>query len=279
MLEQVATPATFIDQLAESPAHAYIFRNYCEFRHDNAEIAMVLGNSAQSPRILLAHYKGGMMVIGDPVTFDAVAEDLLHHRVQQDPPWRAEEMRDATLERPDRPGLFCNSTPLDFWKALARAGFEVDPEAATVAYTWYTTGKPRFADEVKHPCRLGRGLELHEYVRRGISYDPEGIYTKMCLEHGPSFVCEVEGEPVCWSATHLNGTMAMIYTPEEHRRMGFARSLAAFQIDYMLEQYGLACCHIISTNEASNSLVQEFGLERAGGPLVWRNVQWPETSK
>jgi hypothetical protein len=76
----------------------------------------------------------------------------------------------------------------------------------------------------------------------------------------------VDGEPVCWSATHLSGTMAMIYTPEEHRRKGYAKSLAAFQIDHMLEKDGVACCHIISTNTASNELVKNFGFS---GGRAW----------
>jgi GNAT superfamily N-acetyltransferase len=276
MLVQVREPAKWIDDLSESPAHAYVFRNNCEFRHDNTETSIVLGNRAENPDLLISHYKGGMMVCGRPETFDAAAEDLLHHRVEQDPPWSIEDMRDSTLEEPGRPGMFCNSTPLKFWEALARAGFEVKADDEVVAYTWFTTGEPRFAELVSHPCRLGQGTELHQYVRQGISYDPEGVYTKMCLEHGPSFVCEVDGEPVCWSATHLNGTMAMIYTPDEHRRKGYARSLAAFQIDYMLRRDGLACCHIISTNTPSNEMIKTFGFKRAGSALVWRMVHWPD---
>jgi GNAT superfamily N-acetyltransferase len=278
MLIQVAEPAKSIEGLAESKAHAYVFRRYCEFKHDNTDTAVVLGDSAKSPRILLAHYGGNMLVQGDPQAFAAAAEDLLYQRVEQDPPWSLGAMQDATLEKPDRPALFCNSTPVGFWEALKDAGFEVNPEDKSVAYTWMTEGEPRFSHLVEHPCRLGEGEELHQYVRQGISYDPEGYYTRLCLQNGPSFVCEVDGEPVCWSATHLSGTMAMIYTPPEHRRKGYARSLGAFQIDFMLKHHGLACCHIISTNTPSNELIRTFGFVRVGAPLVWRNVVWPESA-
>ena len=155
------------------------------------------------------------------------------------------------------------------------AGFEVDLEDSTVANIWYLTGEPRYSHLVKHECRLGQGTELLELVKQGISYDPEGEYVRLCLEHGPSFVCEDRGEPVCWSATHLSGTMAMIYTPEEHRRKGYARSLAAMQIDYMLEHFGIACCHIIDTNTASQKLVRQFGLKMLDFELVWRMAYWP----
>ena len=130
---------------------------------------------------------------------------------------------------------------------------------------------------VKHPCRVvNAGLELYELMRQAIDYDEEGEYTRKCLEQGPSFVCEVEGEPVCWSCTHLGGTMGMIFTPEKHRRRGFAKSLAAFQINYMLETTGHATCHVMEWNEASQRMVALFGMNRFNEPMIRRTLFWPE---
>ena len=67
----------------------------------------------------------------------------------------------------------------------------------------------------------------------------------------------------------------MIYTPPEHRRKGYARSLAAFQIDHMLREYGVACAHVISTNMESASMMEMLGGRRIQETLVWRTVYWP----
>jgi hypothetical protein len=88
-------------------------------------------------------------------------------------------------------------------------------------------------------------------LREGIHYDETGEYTRECLEKGPSFACEVDGEVVSCSCTHLSGSMGMIYTPQQHRRKGYGNSLAAFQVDYMLAHIGPAFCHVNIHNEAS----------------------------
>ena len=98
---------------------------------------------------------------------------------------------------------------------------------------------------------------------------------RQCVRHGPSFVSEIDGEPVCWSATHMTGTLAMVYTPECHRRKGYAKSLGAFHIDYILGQQGMAVCHIIGDNLASEKMMDSFGFTVIDEPLVWRNVYWP----
>jgi hypothetical protein len=85
----------------------------------------------------------------------------------------------------------------------------------------------------------------------------------------------VDSEPVCWSCTHLNGTMGMIYTPEQHRRKGYAKSLAALQIDTRLASDGIACAHVVDHNVASMGMMAGFGAERWEEALCWRAVYWP----
>ena len=67
----------------------------------------------------------------------------------------------------------------------------------------------------------------------------------------------------------------MIYTPPELRRHGYARSLAAFQIDHMLGLEGFAVAHVIDDNVASMNLVASMGARHWEEPLVWRSVFWP----
>jgi hypothetical protein len=219
------------------------------------------------------------MIYGAMQHYIAVMDDLLHGRVAQDAGWPDELLqRDWNREGEAQPQLFLNSSPFAVWRAACTAGFMPHPEdlGRPVAYLWYYSGGPHLAHEVRHPCREVEGLELFELMKQGIGYDPEGRYIRLCLEHGPSFVCEIDGGPVCWSCTHLNGTMGMIYTPEQHRRQGYARSLAAFQIDAMLARHGVAVCHVIDTNVASMGMVSGLGGKCCEEALVWRQIGWPQ---
>ena len=111
-------------------------------------------------------------------------------------------------------------------------------------------------------------------MRQAVDYDPSGEYIRRCLREGPSFVCTVGGEPVCWSCTHINRCMGMIYTPPEHRRHGYARSLAAFQIDRMLKEDGIAHCFVLEWNKASQGLLTKLGASLVPEAVVWRHLGW-----
>ncbi len=188
-----------------------------------------------------------------------------------------------------KPYVFVHA-PYPAWKSGIEAGFKpwwdkkMDEEKKRRkmrmgdARTWYVTGKPRFAKRVNYPCRvIERGDEILSLIIRGVEYG-EGAkdYLRACLLLGPSFVCEVDGEPVCWSGTHLSGTMGMIYTPPEHRRKGYAETLAAFQIDYMLKRDGIAVAHVVIRNKASENLLKSFGAEHSPGTITWRSLFWPK---
>jgi len=198
-------------------------------------------------------------------------------RIEQNPPWPDEQTRGDWEHWMLAKGLFVNASPLVLWEMMQDAGFEPDPNERKQrhAYLWTIEGEPRFGHMMRHSCRLGEGEELWELLRQGISYDSEGEYVRRCLRRGPSFVCEVNGEKVCWASTHLNGTMGMIYTPPQHRRKGYARSLAAFQIDHMLKTCGVACAHVVSTNVESESMMRSLGARRIHDPVVWRTLYWP----
>jgi GNAT superfamily N-acetyltransferase len=145
------------------------------------------------------------------------------------------------------------------------------------ASTWYIEGKPRYGKLVKHKCRALDGSdELLPLIMQGVEYGPDAKdYLRACLLLGPSFVCEVKGEPVCWAGTHMGGTLGMIYTPPEHRRKGYAQSLAAFQIDYMLRRHGIVVAHVMVGNKPSEKMMQSLGAQRSPGASVWRSLLWP----
>ena len=246
-------------------------------------LPIALADDPEAPNVLIAHEGAHfMMAARDHSYWPAAMDDLVNGRIVQDPAWPdplTEKHWKYGEEKEKRSkGLFFDQAPLMAWEAAIAAGFikEVQHDYnETYAHVWFETGKPRFENYVLHPCRLANGLELLEYLKQGISYDQEGTYIRLCLENGPSFVCEIDGKPVCWSCTHLSGAMGMIYTPEEHRRMGYARSLAAFQIDHMLAKDGIAVCHVIEGNTASQEMLRSIGFSRIEDPLVWRPVVLP----
>jgi len=188
-----------------------------------------------------------------------------------------------------KPYIFLNQCAFTCWKSALKVGFEpifepnTPPEKIQRKYRmgdarlWYITGKPRFTRFVKHPCRVVVGSEeLVPLLRQGVPYGEDVDYIRRCALKGPSFVCEVDGEPVCWSGTHLSGAMGMIYTPTEHRRKGYAKSLAAFQIDYMLRTVGIAVAHVVVGNRASEQLLKGLGAQHLPGTIVWRALTWPK---
>lgn len=245
-----------------------------------AEACLLMNDPSEPSAIFLLN--GGMLCsVGESSAYPTMFADLLEGRVAGPSQWPPQHLRKSLEWQAKHEGycsLFLNTIPVNAHEAALNAGFLPHPEdkGSPPASLYYFRGEPRFSGLVRHPCRLGKGDELLELVKQGISYDEQGRYTRMCLQNGPSFVCEVDGEPVCWSCTHLNGTMGMIYTPEEHRRKGYAKSLAAIQIDHMLEKEGFACCHIVEGNTASEEMVLGLGAQRDGTQYCWRSVLWPE---
>ena len=193
--------------------------------------------------------------------------------------WK-DRSRSEFPDHPGRPYLFLSQCPSEAGRAALRAGFEFPgepPEFEPTAETWVVTGEPRFADMVKHACRLGECDELFPLLIHGWPHaSKDGTYIKQCLASGPSFVCEVDGNPVCWSDTHLTRTMGMIYTPEEFRGKGYASSLAAFQADRMLAEDGQATAHIWHSNAPSQKLLMKLGAAKLPGYFGWWRAYFPE---
>jgi GNAT superfamily N-acetyltransferase len=278
MLVQAKDAGKVIAAVAPERAHAFILRYWMEsFSREEPPSSFLLTDDPENPSLLVLHSGAQIFALARRLEgYKRMADDLLHERIEQEPAWPDKAVTRSWEHWMLAKGLFVNSSPLVLWEFMMSAGFESqDDNHAHHAYLWTIEGEPRFSHLVKHPCRLGEGEELWEHLRKGIAYDEEGEYVRSCIQRGPSFVCEVGGEKVCWSATHMNGTMAMIYTPPEHRRKGYAKSLAAFQIDYMLREHGVACAHVISTNVESARMMEFFGARRIHEPCVWRVIYYP----
>jgi len=278
MLTQLTEPGAAIARVAGDPHRGFIFRRFAAVGEGEFKVKVLTDDPAE-PHLLVAHAGNNFMFQGELHRFQPMMEDILHGRVEQEGGWPDAGMqKDWDEHNEGRRGIFLNTAPYAVWRAAMLAGFDPHPRDGmrAVAYQWYWEGPPRFSHLVKHPCRVvEQGRELFDLMRQAVEYDPEGHYIGLCLDAGPSFVCEVDGEPKCWSCTHLSGTMGMIYTPEEFRRHGYARSLAAFQLDYMLKRDGAAYCHVIDHNIASMNMVYALGARVLPESLVWRGIYWP----
>lgn len=280
MLIQATDMFKAVRGASDEKAHHFLIdyaRGTQEFFDDKNTLALTDDNTAPT-LIVLMRGPSVFALARENEGYKRIAEDLFHERINCDPQWPTPGVKEDWEKHMFGKGIWTNSSPLVLWEFLEDAGFEQDlgeHHHQRHAFMWVIEGEPRYADMVQHPCRLGDGEELWEELRQGIGYDPDGEYIKMCLRRGPSFVCEVDGKKVCWANTHLSGTMGMIYTPPEFRRHGYAKSLAAFQVDHMLQEYGVACGHVVSTNIASQGLMMSLNARRIHEPLTWRTMYWP----
>ncbi|MCC7478956.1 GNAT family N-acetyltransferase [bacterium] len=284
MLKQTHNLELVLSTFASDPAAGFTLRNSCRWRDKDGRAAILLVDDPDKPTMLAAHNDSTFMLrAGSYADYLRLMGHLLRGEVQQDEGWPDPALAAAWKHREGRgPYLFLDSCPVDSFRAGIEAGFvPALPEDSTEpdftgAHILYWLGRPQLSNHIKHSCRLGRGMELFELLRQGVGYDPEGGYVRACLNAGPSFVCEVNGEPVSWSCTHLNGSMGMIYTPEKHRRQGYGTSLSAFQIDHMLARDGIAQCHVVETNTASLGMLAGLGARISNDhKVLWRVLRWP----
>ena len=254
------------------PARRMLLRNFLERYEEGTPRPRLLVDDPQRPHLLVGVHGARITVQGAK----PMARQLLDALVQGPrgvlagwPDKFTREHWTSPNNEHGRPYFRLSQVYASFLDVASRAGLErwAEPDVHEPHYQYWITGQPRFGHFVQHACRLGVGQELHALLLQGIHYDESGEYTRMCLDAGPSFVCEVEGRPVCWSCTHLGGSMGMIYTPEEHRGRGYGTSLGAFQVDHMLARDGMAWAQVRWNNTASQRIMDKFGARRTREPL------------
>jgi hypothetical protein len=276
MLVETLDEAWAFDELGQiEPGFPYVLRAHRGWPEHEGKAMNLLVDDPRHPQAVALRHGAHFFLLGADAALPGALADLYHGRIEQEDGWPDAK----ALEHWNKAGhrfLGLQMPGPQPYEVARSLGFHIKDvyHEGTGAYFYYTFGAPRFAAEVEHPCRVVEGLELFALMRTGVSYDPAGVYIKRCLEQGPSFVCEIDGEPVCWSCTHLNRCMGMIYTLPQHRRHGYGRSLAALQLDTMLKQDGRAYCHVLAWNLASQGMLNSLGMSRIPVPLVWRTLTW-----
>jgi hypothetical protein len=265
----------FTQELVKHDRGLRYFRLAFEGRRDQHPPVHYFVDDPASPQTLLMWAGHQAVVVADGLALAAACRDLYHYRVGDDELFPSRTLR-AEWEARGRRWLWLRTLGRAGYHAAVAAGFHIPAQEYTRRGMWlyWLEGAPRFAQLVRHSCRVVHGLELYELMRQGITYDENGGYTKLCLESGPSFVCEAGGQPVCWSCTHLNQQPGMIYTPPPLRRLGYARSLAAFQIDYMLARDGCTHAWVMEHNTPSKTMLESLGFNRLPWLAVTYNAYW-----
>lgn len=249
---------------AQHQLYPQVFASWLKW-HDQRVPRMILADDPAQPTTAFGGISTELFLLGDQRCYPGMLADLAAGRIEPAGIWPDEHIRDTWAGNgADHPVLRLESHGQSCHHAALALGYQNlrEDDGGHGAYYYYIEGAPRFAGQVQHPCRIVEGLELYELMCTGTDYDPAGTYTRQCLEQGPSFVCEVGGVPVCWSCTHISQALGMIHTPPEFRRNGYARSLAAFQIDYMLQTVGRAWCAVLGNNIASQAMLNSLGLNR-----------------
>lgn len=275
MLVEIHDADWFVGQLVARERGLRYFQVTFVKRRKGLPPARYLVDDPANPRSLVMQSGRQFAVIGEGEALQCACRDLYHGRYDPAGPEHQEHIRAGQLASGHR-SLWIRGYGRGTYHTLVQAGFHVPAHEYIRRGMWiyYLEGAPRYGHLVNHSCRVVHGMELFERMRLGIHYDPTGQYIRDCLENGPSFVCEIDGEPVCWSCTHLNGQPGMIYTPPEHRRHGYARSLAAFQLDYMLERDGFTHVYVLEFNWASRSLMESLGFDCTRDVVVTYSPQW-----
>jgi hypothetical protein len=257
------------------------------WRLPDGELPVVYADNPAQPTALVVRHGVKIIVLAPPALYPQLAADLLAERVEQTPAWPDAELVEAWRAEPEREDGPCgkrlelHATGPAFVEAAFAAGFARHPGGMHDPHWFYcVTGREDFTRFVQHSCRICEGRELYELLRGGIKYDETGEYLGKCLDAGPSFVCEAADEtgalaPVCFSITHISGSMGGIFTPPEHRGHGYGRSLAAFQLSYMLRARGEAFCHVNINNPPSYKNLDAIGMPKRSEPVTWCALLWP----
>jgi len=217
------------------------------------------------------------MLLGPKETAAGALADLATGRMQSDNPW-PDAYAEAEWERLGRKvlhlGRVSRHTLVSAWQ-LGFVNLDGQPQPYYQAHAWYIHGRPRFAERVRHRCRVVSGSELLPLFTADNDDPKDRDYLRDCLQAGPSFVCEANGQAVSWSLTNLGGAIARIFTPEEYRGRGYASSLIALQFDTLLERQGLAAASVRIDNVGSYRIFEGLGARHIRGPLNWSNLLWP----
>lgn len=94
---------------------------------------------------------------------------------------------------------------------------------------------------------------------------------ELFIEGKEVYVWEVDGEVVsCMKKARpsKNGiTVSFVFTPKEHRRKGYARTLVAEVTEELLLEYDFAMLYTDLKNPTSNKIYQEIGYEQIANPV------------
>lgn len=91
------------------------------------------------------------------------------------------------------------------------------------------------------------------------------------IEGKEVYVWETDGETVsCMKKTRPSKkgiTVSFVFTPEAHRRKGYARTLVAEVTEELLNEYDFAMLYTDLKNPTSNKIYQEIGYEQIANPV------------
>lgn len=263
MLVEAADPVKLLGRWAGRSLPRQVMAHWlAQGSGDAVKPARLLFEDANNPQVAMRMHRASITIHGTEQGIEAVLRHVIESgmgRPRDGLPLHLSRVQDSTL------------------RTARCLGFSDSPGEVQPYYqarAWHIRGRPRFATQVRHACRIARGLELLPLFLAGDERD-EALYLRACLLSGPSFVCEVKGQPVSWSLTHLGGAIGRIYTPPEFRGRGYAGSLVALQVDTLLAAKGIAVASVRVDNAGSFRIFQRLEGRALRQPLGWSRLCWP----
>lgn len=124
--------------------------------------------------------------------------------------------------------------------------------------------------------RLVRKLEVTDAVKMNEHYTYQSEdslqYIEDVINRSIGFGIEVEGDLVSWIVQHLDGSLGIMYTLEEHRRKGYADILTAHLLKAVMENDDIPYIHIRTDNMTSMLLAEKNGFTKYK-KVVWFGIK------
>ena len=141
-------------------------------------------------------------------------------------------------------------------------------------YTYYLDSKDLDLNKIKHNVRSLR-IEDAQMVNQYYTYKSEDSldYIKSCISNRPSSaVFDSDNNPISWAVLREDGTMGIMYTLKEYRKMGLAVSVSIDLAKKVIDGGKIPFVHIVTENEPSIKLAESIGFKKYG-EIMWFGVK------
>ena len=101
-------------------------------------------------------------------------------------------------------------------------------------------------------------------VVKNTAYEIDVEYVRRCIASAPSVSVKKGKDLLCYMLVHLNGSIGMLFTKENHRKKGLASSVISCLTQKQIKKRTPVFCYIVNGNNDSRKIFERLGFERLG---------------